>query len=71
MNDHVRLCELCWGLRPRPLAPLGSTLLIGTLLGGEHDPKRFSPGVTFVIAEAAATNFPLFVGLIGILITGP
>ena len=45
--------------------------LLGHSARGGHGPKTFSPGVTFVIAVAAATNFLLFFGLIESLITGP
>ncbi len=30
---------------------------------GGHGPKTFGPGVTFLISGVAATNFPLFLGL--------
>ena len=45
--------------------------LLGLSARGGHGPRTFGPGITFVISGAAATNFPLFVGLIESLITGP
>lgn len=38
---------------------------------GGHGPKTFGPGFTFVICGVAATNFPLFVGLMESLIVAP
>lgn len=34
-----------------------------------HGPKTFGPGMTFVIAGAMATNFPIFVGVMENLVT--
>ena len=45
--------------------------LLGLSARGGHGPRTFGPGITFVLAGAAATNFPLFVGLIESLIAGP
>ena len=45
--------------------------LLGLTARGGHGPSTFGPGITFVIAGAAATNFPHFVGLIESLIAGP
>lgn len=36
---------------------------------GSQGPKTFGPGLTFVIAGAMATNFPIFVGVMDDLIT--
>lgn len=38
---------------------------------GAQGPKTFGPGFTFVICGVAATNFPLFVGLMESLIVAP
>lgn len=38
---------------------------------GGHGPKTFGPGLTFVIAGALAMNFPLFVGVMEMLISAP
>jgi hypothetical protein len=48
----------------------GIFLLNQSAQGGQG-PKTFGPGFTFIIAGVAATNFPLFVGLMESLIVAP
>ena len=45
--------------------------LLGLSARGGHGPRTFGPGITFLVAGAAATNFPLFVGLAESLISAP
>lgn len=49
----------------------GLHLLNQTAQGGGGGPKTFGPGITFVIAGIMAVNFPLFVGMMELLITTP
>ncbi len=48
----------------------GLYLLNQTAQGG-GGPKTFGPGLTFCIAGIMAVNFPLFVGMMELLITTP
>ena len=45
--------------------------LLGLSARGGHGPRTFGPGIPFGIAGAAATNFPIFVGLVESLIAAP
>ena len=47
----------------------GLLLLRATALGGGQGPGHFGAGLTFVIAGVMAVNFPLFAGMIELLLT--
>lgn len=47
----------------------GLLLLRATALGGGQGPSHFGAGMTFVISGVMAVNFPLFAGMIELLLT--